>query len=54
MSKKAGMDLGNGDTEWFVDARFGMFIHWGTYALPSKDPGSQLHDRQSSHRLATT
>jgi len=25
-----------GDTSWFVDARFGMFIHWGLYALPSR------------------
>lgn len=21
---------------WFVDARFGMFIHWGLYALPAR------------------
>ncbi|MBN1873291.1 MAG: alpha-L-fucosidase [Anaerolineae bacterium] len=25
-----------GDTEWFVHDRFGMFIHWGLYALPSR------------------
>lgn len=23
-----------GDTTWFVHDRFGMFIHWGLYALP--------------------
>jgi len=23
-------------TEWFREARFGMFIHWGLYALPSR------------------
>jgi alpha-L-fucosidase len=22
--------------EWFVDARFGLFIHWGLYALPAR------------------
>ena len=22
-------------TEWFMDARFGMFIHWGIYAIPA-------------------
>lgn len=22
------------DTKWFTDARFGMFIHWGLYAIP--------------------
>lgn len=26
----------NGDTGWFVQARFGMFIHWGLYALPAR------------------
>ena len=26
------------NTEWFQAARFGMFIHWGLYALPAK-PG---------------
>ncbi len=25
-----------GDTSWFVHDRFGMFIHWGLYALPSR------------------
>ena len=22
--------------EWFVDSRFGMFIHWGLYAIPAR------------------
>ena len=21
---------------WFLDARFGMFIHWGIYAIPAR------------------
>lgn len=25
-----------GDTEWFRHDRFGMFIHWGLYALPAR------------------
>ena len=25
-----------GDTSWFVKDRFGMFIHWGTYALAAR------------------
>ena len=25
-----------GRTDWFVEARFGMFIHWGLYALPAR------------------
>ncbi len=29
-------NLGNKDRlEWFREARFGMFIHWGLYALPA-------------------
>jgi alpha-L-fucosidase len=25
-----------GDTGWFTQARFGLFIHWGIYALPAR------------------
>src|SRR5512138_2984455 len=25
-----------GDTGWFVNDRFGLFIHWGLYALPAR------------------
>ncbi len=25
-----------GDSNWFVNDRFGMFIHWGLYALPAR------------------
>jgi len=25
-----------GDTRWFVQDRFGLFIHWGLYALPAR------------------
>lgn len=25
-----------GDMEWFVESRFGMFIHWGTYAAAAR------------------
>ena len=24
-------------TAWFQEARFGMFIHWGLYAIPARD-----------------
>ena len=27
---------GAGDTSWFVHDRFGLFIHWGLYALPAR------------------
>ncbi|MBQ9952674.1 MAG: alpha-L-fucosidase [Clostridia bacterium] len=26
----------SGDTEWFRLSRFGMFIHWGLYAMPAR------------------
>jgi alpha-L-fucosidase len=26
----------SGDTAWFVHDRFGMFVHWGLYALPAR------------------
>ena len=26
----------NSKTQWFTDARFGLFIHWGIYAVPAK------------------
>ena len=22
---------------WYTDARFGMFIHWGLYAIPARE-----------------
>lgn len=25
-----------GNTEWFTHARFGLFLHWGLYALPAR------------------
>jgi alpha-L-fucosidase len=28
--------VGFGNTEWFTNDRFGMFIHWGLYALPAR------------------
>lgn len=27
---------GRGDTKWFVQDRFGMFIHWGLYSQPAR------------------
>ncbi len=25
-----------GDNKWFIHDRFGMFIHWGLYAIPAR------------------
>jgi alpha-L-fucosidase len=34
-------------TQWFRDARFGMFIHWGAYAVAGKDPWMRSIERIS-------
>ncbi len=33
-----------GDTSWFVHDRFGMFIHWGLYALPARHEWVRHHE----------
>nr|AIC77298.1 alpha-L-fucosidase [uncultured bacterium] len=34
-----------GDTSWFIQDRFGMFIHWGLYALPSRHEWVQSQEK---------
>ena len=34
-----------GNTDWFVHDRFGMFIHWGLYALPARHEWVKHHER---------
>jgi len=36
MAKQAKKKAQGPDTEWFVHDRFGMFIHWGLYALGAR------------------
>ena len=31
-----GLRLAPADMEWWKDAKFGMFIHWGLYAIPAR------------------
>ena len=35
----------DGNTEWFVNDRFGMFIHWGLYALPARHEWVRHNER---------
>jgi len=37
-----------GDTSWFVHDRFGMFIHWGLYALPARHEWVKQHERMTN------
>ncbi|HHW24286.1 MAG TPA: alpha-L-fucosidase [Bacillota bacterium] len=39
-----------GNTEWFVHDRFGMFIHWGLYALPARHEWVKNHERMSNEQ----
>jgi alpha-L-fucosidase len=34
-----------GDTSWFTHDRFGMFIHWGLYALPARHEWVKSRER---------
>ena len=33
---QSGTDLRKERAQWFQDAKFGMFIHWGIYSIPAK------------------
>jgi len=35
---------------WFAEARFGMFIHWGLYAIPARGEWVRSHERLSKER----
>lgn len=39
-----------GDTEWFVHDRFGMFIHFGLYALPARHEWIKSRERISEEK----
>lgn len=40
----------NSAIEWFKDAKFGMFIHWGLYSIPAGVwRGTRIHDMRSPH-----
>ncbi|MBN1287614.1 MAG: alpha-L-fucosidase [Anaerolineae bacterium] len=36
-----------GDTEWFVNDRFGLFVHWGLYAPPARHEWVQSREEIS-------
>ena len=38
------------DTTWFVRDRFGMFIHWGLYALPARHEWVRHNERISNEQ----
>lgn len=38
-------DYGKGDVSWFKHDRFGMFIHWGLYAVPARHEWLKNYER---------
>ena len=34
-----------GNKDWFVEARFGLFIHWGLYALAARHEWVKRNER---------
>ena len=41
-----------GNTDWFVHDRFGMFIHWGLYALPARHEWVKNREELSDEQYA--
>src|SRR5262249_55858485 len=39
-----------GDTAWFVHDRFGLFIHWGLYALPARHEWVKQHEKMTDEQ----
>jgi len=37
-----------GDSQWFTHDRFGLFIHWGLYALPARHEWIKQHEKLSN------
>jgi len=35
---------------WWTDARFGMFIHWGLYALPARHEWVKNYERMTNEQ----
>ena len=39
-----------GDTQWFVHDRFGMFIHFGLYAMPARHEWVMTREQMSQEQ----
>src|SRR5882757_2659527 len=37
-----------GDSSWYVQARFGLFIHWGLYSLPARHEWVKSTERMTN------
>lgn len=43
---------GSAKLEWFQEAKFGMFIHWGLYSVPARGEWDQYHSKTSREEYA--
>lgn len=34
-------------TQWFLESRFGMFVHWGLYAIPARGEWIMTNERMT-------
>jgi len=41
------MTTANERMEWFIKARFGLFVHWGIYAIPARGEWVRSHEKLS-------
>ena len=48
--KKETPDQKKKRMEWWTDARFGMFIHWGLYALPARHEWVKNNERMTNEQ----
>jgi len=48
MARSSTPQPGKADTRWFVHDRFGMFIHWGLYALAARHEWVKHNERISN------
>lgn len=46
----AQIEARNARTGWFREARFGMFIHWGLYAIPGRGEWMRWHEKQTDQQ----
>jgi alpha-L-fucosidase len=40
--------MASGNTDWFVQDRFGLFVHWGIYAVPGRHEWIQSREKISA------
>ncbi|MBE6609889.1 MAG: alpha-L-fucosidase [Ruminococcaceae bacterium] len=41
-----------GNTDWFVHDRFGMFIHWGLYAMPARHEWVKMREKMTTEQYS--